>query len=439
MTPSADHNRHHPTALRLAAQCLKWIAGFALGFAAGPARADFFLHHWENHHQDTHRALLSAEAHYFATTQDYDGNGNLLIPTGLQKYTRIQTDLLAEYGIWSRLSAFARLSFARAQLDHDTLAGTSFGPTDQTLGLNVRVHEFATSSSHPSGKGRGVAIDAQAQVDFPLYDNKALQTNGPGLGDGTVDITGGAFLTVPLLTTRDSWLLLTGGGGFTWRSSSFSSAIPWSLAASFSPMEEGVFGGVAILGLQSLRNDPRAASISATSSALSAATGGSFIGNAVNPSVINARGQFGYMFSPIVGLSATVSTSFWGQAAPEGWNFGFGLQARLGAPSRKSPLDLSPRDYGKSNQGLITYSMEAHVTRTNDRLNLVKLDKGSQEGVEVGQIFDIFSVKKDGTIHMAVARGKITAVQPSESALTVQEYFKEVWIDEGFIAKRPLP
>jgi translation elongation factor EF-Ts len=61
MTPSADHNRHHPTALRLAAQCLKWIAGFALGFAAGPARADFFLHHWENHHQDTHRALLSAE------------------------------------------------------------------------------------------------------------------------------------------------------------------------------------------------------------------------------------------------------------------------------------------------------------------------------------------------------------------------------------------
>jgi hypothetical protein len=197
---------------------------------------------------------------------------------------------------------------------------------------------------------------------------------------------------------------------------------------------------VAILGLQSLRTDPRASSISATSSALSVATGGSFIGNAVNPSIMNARGQIGYMFSPIIGLSASVSKSFWGQASPESWNFGFGLQARLGAPgSRKNPVDLSPQDYGKSNQGLVNYSMEAHVTRTNDRLNLVKLDKGSQEGVEVGQIFDIFSMKKDGTIGQAVARGKITAVQHAEAALSIQEYFKEVWIEEGFIAKRPLP
>jgi hypothetical protein len=198
MNPALRHKTHDTDRIKFGPRVWTGI-GLLLAFAPGfEARADFFLHHWENHHQDPHRLLLDAEAHYYATAQDYDGNGALLIPTGLQKYSRVQTDLLAEYGIWSRLSGYARLSFGRAQLDHDTVGGNSFGPTDQTLGLNVRVHEFG------GGKTRGVSIDAQLQADFPLYDNKALQANGPGLGDGTVDLTGGAFLTIPLLTTRSA-------------------------------------------------------------------------------------------------------------------------------------------------------------------------------------------------------------------------------------------
>ena len=56
--------------------------------------------------------------------------------------------------------------------------------------------------------------------------------------------------------------------------------------------------------------------------------------------------------------------------------------------------------------------------------------------MNVGQLFDIFSVKPNGQIGDAVARAKVTSVKNDEAALTITEYFKEVLINEGFIAKR---
>ena len=92
--------------------------------------------------------------------------------------------------------------------------------------------------------------------------------------------------------------------------------------------------------------------------------------------------------------------------------------------------------YNKANQGIQDYSLEATVTKANDRLNLVKIDKGSIDGVEKGQVFDIFSVRSDGRAAEAVARAQVTSVKSDEAALTIIEYFKEKNINEGFIAKR---
>lgn len=162
--------------------------------------------------------------------------------------------------------------------------------------------------------------------------------------------------------------------------------------------------------------------------------------NAVNPSLTTVSGQLGYRVKPSFDVIAGLNQAITGQNAPTGLQVFGGFQARLGgAPAVLSTLQLSPAEYGKANQGFVHYQgVEAKVLRTNDRLNMIKIDKGSNEGIEIGHTFDIFTVKPNREVGEAVARGRISSIKADEAVLTVTEYFKEVWIDEGFVARRPI-
>jgi hypothetical protein len=166
--------------------------------------------------------------------------------------------------------------------------------------------------------------------------------------------------------------------------------------------------------------------------------GGSYMVNAINPSLIAARGQLGYQISDTIIFTTEASQTLWGQGAPAGLNITFGVQARWGERQSKNPEKQSPSDYGKSNQGFVNYAFEARVVKVNDRMNLIKIDKGSQDGVELNQEYDVFLVKQNGATGEAVARARVTSVKPTEAALTITEFFREVWIEEGFLVKRPL-
>jgi hypothetical protein len=414
-----------------------WTALISIALFTLPhsASADFYLHHWENEHARPKELNLGIQESYYQTTSDFDADGAVLLPTGLQKFSRLQTDATVQYGFTPRVGMYGRLGWTRAQLDLTTNSGSTFGFTDSTLGINVRAYEFDALKDQP----HGIAIDVQLQGDFPLYSNSTVLTNNPPLGDGTTDITGGAFVTIPVYSLKTSDFSVTGGAGYTYRTSSYSSAVPWSASAALTPRQTGFKAQLSALGFESLRNDPRAQSLTTSSTIQSAAAGGSFMYAAVNPSLLTVRASAGYQFNPDLGVMAFASQSVWGQAAPNGFNAGAGLSAHFsGGGKTPDGAHLSPKEYGKSNQGFVNYAFEARVTRTNDRLNLIKIDKGSQDGVANGQTFDIFMVKKDGSLGETIARGKVTAVQSNEAALTIDEYFKEIWIDEGFIAKRPV-
>jgi len=58
--------------------------------------------------------------------------------------------------------------------------------------------------------------------------------------------------------------------------------------------------------------------------------------------------------------------------------------------------------------------------------------------VATGQIFDVFAVKPNGETGETIARAQVSAVKLSEASLIILEYFREVWIEEGFVVKRPL-
>lgn len=403
------------------------------GALPGAALADFYLHSWQNEHATARQLRFDIQAGYYASPNNFDGAGALLVPSSFQQYTRFQTDALAAYGINSKLSAFARLNWARTELDQTSLISTQYGFGDSSAGLNYRVLDLSTPEMPD-----GVTIDVQVQGDLPLYSNENL--TGPAMGDGTIDVTGGAFASVPLLRPGRYLLGLSGGAGLTYRTDDYSRALPWSVSTKIGPASDSGFTAKAMAsGMVSLSSDPRSQGLAVGSTALSADSGGSFIAGAVNPSILTLRLEAGYQISTDMGLTGFAAQSVWGQAAPNGFFGGLALRMRTGGTRPAGdPTLMSPLEYGRANQGFVNYALEAKVTRVNDRLNLVKLDKGTQDGIEAGQTFDIFKLKKDGTPGEPIARGKVTSIKLNEAVMTIDEYFKEVWIDEGFVAKRPI-
>lgn len=399
---------------------------------AQEARADFFTHHWENHHVRADRLKASAEFSYFISDRNFDPSGSLMIPSGLQQYSTMQGDLDLAYGLSSKFTLYGRANWRRSEVLGTTRPGQSFSFGDQTLGLNFLLVEGTKDNGLVS------SVSLQAQVDAPAYSNaEADAASTPYLGDQTIDGTLGGFVAIPIGKTVRGQVELVGGLGVTFRSSDYSRALPWSVTARLVPNLTGFAADLGLYGVSSLNSDPRGYNGSFSPSLASAGTGGSLMSGAINPTLMTIHAKAGYQFTDTK-VYFSFSHPLIGYNAPSGISFAGGLQMSFGGGGRKVGENgiLEPSE--RANRGFVNYSFEAKVARVNDKLSLVKIDKGSADGVEAGQIFDLFSVKSDGTINEPVARAKVTQLSPNDSGLTIIEYFKEVWIEEGFIAKRPL-
>lgn len=404
-------------------------------FYMANARADFYLHSWEDHRSDAKTYDLGIQLGYYSTSQNFDSNSVLRTPTGFQGYNRFETDFNGSMGITPTLTGFARLTWARVQVLGTARPGVAYGLADQTVGLNLKV--LGTTMENRLAKYH---LHLQIQADLPAYDNTNAYSNQiPFMGDGSIDMTGGAFFVIDFIKDRERTFSLDFGVGATYRTQGFSAAIPWSVSARYLPTGDGVFGTLSLTGVQSLATDK---AVFTTSSSLG--TGGSFVTNAINPAIVSIGGEAGYQFIGLghdVGLVAQAAQTLTGQAVPCGLYISVGLRVALGAhstPRFDFNNDQGLKNYPEPRAGVVDYHFEAKVLKTNDRLNLIKIDKGRDDGVEEGQVFDIFSIKANGTAREAVARTKVSSVQAKEAVLTITEFFKEVWIEENFLAKRPI-
>lgn len=392
------------------------------------AKADFFIHSWEDQYTPT--SDLRFESLYYYSSSNFDSLGTPSYFSGLQYYARLQEDLIIRHAFFNRISLFGRLAWSFGNVLGSSRAGNGYGLADQSVGITVRIYEGqGFSLADTSG-----SIDLQGQVDFPAYNNAQadlLQTPYPG--DGTVDGTAGIFLTLPLWSHGRNLVKTVLGAGYTYRNNGFSAAFPWSFALKYIHRKGGLFFDLLSSGFMSQKTDSSGLLYGGRSSV---GTGGSLFTGAANASLIQVGGRFGYKAGNHFEIYVGGSQSLWGQTAPNGYVFSGGLSLHLGAQKEADPTHATPEDYGQTNQGFLNYSLDAKVLKANDRLNLVKIDKGGQDGIEIGQIFDIFAVAQNGSPKNAVARAEVTSVKPEESVLSVQEFYKEVWIDEGFLAKR---
>ena len=404
--------------------------------ASSTARADFYLHHWDDEYQPVGSGYFDGEFIYYSSTENFDPSGNKFIPTSLSSYKRYEGDALVSYGLFDKLSVFGRLTYGEVNLSATSNAGTSYGLLDQTVGGTYHLYQKAPGK----GQTQSLSVDAQVQVDFPGYSNTSSQSSSlPYFGDQSTDVTFGGFVTVPVYQNAVGYWVVRAGAGYTYRTDSYSTAVPWDITLKYTRYKAGLFANASIYGLESLKTDNRGITI-ATQNALntlSPGTGGSFMSGAINPSLIDVKAQAGYQFGGGEAVTVAFDQPVWGQDSPYGTAILFGFQMRFGENANSHGTHRHREDnYDKSNQGFQNYSLDARVLRSNDRLNLVKIDKGTNDGVDVGQIFDVFNTQSDGTVGEAIARCEVVNVKSDQAALSVTEYFKEVWIDEGFIAKR---
>lgn len=406
---------------------MKWKLGlvFAL-LAPSLASAEMYSRSWDLHHQASSAFGIHPETTYITSNANFESDGTLEAPAGLNRYSRIIARADLEFGVTDWLTAYLQTQWGTVSVDHTSTGGSAFGFGDQTLGLSAQMLEL--------GESGGLYV--QTEGVLPAYNNTASADAGlPFMGDGSLDLTGGLFAKYRILSSETHTLMATGGAGFSWRSSGFSAAIPWSLSARYLPKTRGLTMGLTFHGVQTLSTDVT----TRTGSELSQeGAGGSFFINAVNPLFAAIGGSLGYAVSERFSFEAFGGQSLIGASAPHAIWIGLGLRFIL--PSTKSssagPAAMSPIEYGGSNQGFVQYDLDGSVVRVNDRLHLIRIDKGSNDGVAIGQQFDIFRVSEDGKPGEAIARGRVKSVRPDESAMSIIEYFKEVWIEEGFGVKR---
>jgi hypothetical protein len=407
------------------------LLAIAIALASVEARADFTLQHWENRQVGAASWKLWSDLRYFDTSSNYDASGASVRPLTLQSYSQTRLDIGGQYGITDRISLFGRLSWSYIQLGTTQLTSSAFGFGDQTVGANARL--VKTSG--------GISIDGQVQMDFATYSNaNAAFAGRPFLGDGSLDITAGGFVAIPFDSdSSEGSFSLTGGLGYTMRSDNFSSAVPWSVIAAYAPQQTGVFASLGVVGFQSLKTDDRT-NFPTLQATAGQGTGGSFMTGAINPTMASIRGQLGYQTSSELTLLVSAEQTLTGTNAPRGFAIGGGLQLRAanseGARSARSTPEAPSARLGDTPRGFQSYSLDARVLRMNDRLGVVRIDKGSDAGISRGEFFDIFRAKPDGTPGEVVARGQVAATNDSQADVRITEYFKEVWIEEGFHAKR---
>lgn len=413
------------------------------------AQAGYLTNPWENHFQSLHRLQFGLEASSLSSTANFSKTSEAFTPPGFEKLSRLGVDLHAAYGLGDRFTPYVRLTWANLKTEGTIRPGTSFGFSDQAVGGVFRI--AATEKLN---------LDAQVQGEFPGYSNSEADDNlQPYLGDGSVDFSLGGFFGIKLVQHETESLLLEGGAGYHLRGSGFSAAIPWSVKLHYDRARAGIIGEAGIFGYQSLNNDEkRDLVVGDRDVTYNVGTSRSYFSNAVNPSLLSVGGKIGYQADAQWRLYAGIQSPLSGKSAAKATQFLIGLTLRDQRDDGEADRDAAParldglrdeedaelpngpppgkEELSRANKGFISYSMDAKVVRVNDKLHLVKIDKGHDSQVQTGQRFDIFSVDDNGAAIKAVARARVTSVRATEAALEVTEYFEETLIDEGFVAKR---
>lgn len=400
------------------------LLGLVLGLVGSYAQADSLFHPWKDERHTLEGVELAPSFSYYRSTSNYGSTGNLVTSTGFQNYTRSMLDVDAKFVLWTDWTIYGRLSFARVSTENTTAAktGDKTGLADQTVGLNW----FLLKSKS------GIEANLQFQWEFPAY---SITGAAPALGEGIHEGTAGAFLAIPIIEDSVRSLRLSGGSGFRYRTDDYSHGIPWSTGLQLNGLVSGLNLNAMVYGFHSLTT--KTSALSTQNPCFGNLGNDSCAVGVRDPSLITLRVEAAYDISETFRFSAHYAKGLWGTNAPNGWQVGGGVSLQLWGKDKKNRFSKDPKADDKK-EFVEYYPLEARVQRVNDRFQMIKIDKGKDDGVTLGESLDVFTVTTDGKPVEMIAHARVSSLKEKEAALTIVKYLKEVWIEEGFLVKRPV-
>jgi hypothetical protein len=385
---------------------LKWFVFFIF---PSVALANPVVQYWQNHSIANEGLILEPRISFYSTSTNFNSNSKPVTLANAAKLNRTYLDLAATYALQNEWSLFGRASLL------STSSTTGF--SDQLIGVNRRLIDDPN----------GFQLNGQLEAILPAYQN-SVSKNDLFMGDQSVDVTFGAFATHSVLDDYK----IEAAVGYTYRTQKFSAAIPYSVLFKKIARAKAAFFSIGTRGQFSLQSDAHSASSAATNQLKGAA--GSYLINAVNPSFMIVQAEVGYQTAKGTEFYALLAAPLIEKNAASGIQASIGVRFQFekeADDSNESHLRIEPTT---------RYDRDAEVSSTNDQLYLAKLNQGIDDGIVKGQLFDIFEVSADSETQSKsqnrVARARVTHVKNNEAVLSVVEYYRDQWIEKGFIAKR---
>jgi hypothetical protein len=387
--------------------------------ASHHANAHMMVQSWQNRTGSGPGFSLMPKITLLNTSQNFDSLGSVFNLNNNNSLTRTYFELNASYGFSENFFVFGRLSGLFSSVSgmmQNGIGTNQFGLGDQLIGAAWRAVHLEN----------GTSINLQAESTIPAYNNTNSKANLELFsGDGSFDMTIGAFAEVPLSSGINHQLYLDAGAGYTYRSYGYAATIPWNVQLKRYVIQDGFLFSAGARGTFPLSTFTPQQSIFDTDRNTGAL--GSYLVGAYGPNWILGQATVGYQDKRHIQYVLGAAYPFVASNAADGIQLSFGVQIDFPSSEASTP---SKKPSTMARGKFVEYDLIATVTSVNDQLYLLKIDQGSESGVSVGQIFDIFA--EDGVI----AKAKVTNVKSEESALRVVEYLKEKTIESNSIAKR---
>jgi hypothetical protein len=358
---------------------------------------------------------------YYDSTKNLDSTDNPTLLPNAGHVRSIHGNLHLSYGIIENLTVFSNLEYINNYIENSQLSlQNAGGPGDAEVGIRV------------GSKDIPVRLFADLSVQLPMYSRLSaadwakmtLKSTAPQ-GTGVMELKAFGTLEFPVTPT----FFLGATAGYTKRGNAFSDLFNYAAYIKYEK-PRGLFAKLGVLGATSIFEDKYTGRV--VDDRAATVLGGSFMYNSINPSFIKADALLGTY------ITEDSFVSVGGQYEVSGKNISQGplglvaVGVNFGGKSKDS-------GYTHSNKGFQQYYFAAQVVQVNSGLNLVLIDKGRSDGVVLDEYLDLFEPdQSDGSFGETIARAKVTEVGPTRSKLKVLEFYKETFLEEGIVVRRPV-
>lgn len=385
---------------------------------------------FDNRRENEGAFRLIPELSFYSTSANYNFDGRKQKVSGLNSYKKRVLDIYGVYGFSRNWSGYFRLSHAAVSFDTTTTTSSRSGLTEQAIGANFRMLESEAAKNSDGTSRRATTLDLQFEASIPIYDNVSDRNKGLALmGDGSLDLSVGPFLSLPMGQSGDRKYVIV-GAGLTFRSQGHSTAIPYQVAYASVPEDSGFLFKLGLNGFMSMSSD--STEVATPSTAQTSDSGGSLTVDALHSSYMNAKLGLGYQTSGGTQWYFNYQLAVSGKSTAALDGFTLGAMFRWAGSKSTGQTLRDPR----GNKTTARYVLDARVKQSNDKLNLVKIDQGDETDVAVGDVFDFYKVGPDGKPREVIARGVVRSVKPTESIVNIRQYFKQIWIEPGMIGRK---